>query len=1124
MSSEQDATSIISGSNVMEETADVQPIQIDENPTPCKEVKIKRSVRRRNWIDYRLFDSSWEEEPNCEKTMKDHSSRQIQKNDNLEVPGSPLCRKISARWNPAEACRPIIDEAPIFYPTVEEFQDTLGYIAKIRPEAELYGICRIVPPPSWVPPCPLREKSIWQNTKFPTRVQQVNLLQNREPMRKKNRGRKRKRRRHSRMGTTRRRASSEGSEANVASDADEKFGFHSGSDFTLEDFQKCADNFKECYFGMKDSKEDLNSAGVEHSKIWEPSVEDIEGEYWRIVEQPTDEIEVYYGADLETGVFTSGFPKESSSVTESDFDKYVMSGWNLNKLPRLPGSVLCFEGNDISGVLVPWLYVGMCFSSFCWHVEDHHLYSLNYLHWGDPKVWYGVPGSHASALEEAMKSHLPDLFEEQPDLLHELVTQLSPSVLKSEGVPVYRAVQRSREFVLTFPRAYHSGFNCGSNCAEAVNVAPVDWLAHGQSAVELYSEQCRKTSLSHDKLLLGSAREAVRALWEFSDPGKENPGNFNWKSVCGKDGILTKAVKTRVQMEKERIERLPTCLRFQKMENDFDLKNERECFSCFYDLHLSAASCKCSPNRFACLKHANLTCSCEPQHKFVLLRYTMDDLNTLVEALEGRLDALKAWVSEDPGLVSDNDKDGCGAKTDRESEASGPMCHQQKESPSCSPRKDVFNINNPCASNFHVSSEVVQRESQKGSGSLCVSHIVTDGRDDILREEAPVVNSEGKVEQECFLDLNLNVMSNDSGNYKDLVNVAETSLSLCKQGKSHRFDAIKPDVMRVGSDCESSVSHVLLNKDHPSCSKDVGNPFVSDCNSLLGFDHLVPHLHSSISSDNLLKTEIINRSDIKVPVTDQGCLIQKLDSDVEPINFGSAVFGKLWCSKQAIFPKGFRSRVKFFSVLNPKKMCSYISEVMDAGFLGPLFKVTLEDCPSETFSNVSPQKCWEMVLLRINEEIRRHSTIGKKGLSPLHGINGLDMFGFSSPPIIQAVEALDPNHQCLEYWNHKLTIKAENTNNIAEVPVSLSDAGCSLGERKTRIFGFDLTKQEHDTSTMGGHHSADEEVQGVLRGLLKKANPEELKMMHRIFCSESQSTEWRVAFTTLIEEIQKTCR
>ena len=63
------------------------------------------------------------------------------------------------------------------------------------------------------------------------------------------------------------------------------------------------------------------------------------------------------------------------------------------------------------------------------HDEDHHLHSLNYHHWGEPKVWYGVPGSHASALEDAMRKNLPDLFEEQPHLLNELVIYLFCSSL-----------------------------------------------------------------------------------------------------------------------------------------------------------------------------------------------------------------------------------------------------------------------------------------------------------------------------------------------------------------------------------------------------------------------------------------------------------------------------------------------------------------------------------------------------------------------------------------------------------------------------------------------------------------------------------------------------------------------
>lgn len=61
--------------------------------------------------------------------------------------------------------------------------------------------------------------------------------------------------------------------------------------------------------------------------------------------------------------------------------EYARSGWNLNVMPVLEQSVLCHINADISGMKVPWLYVGMVFSAFCWHIEDHWSYSINYLHW-----------------------------------------------------------------------------------------------------------------------------------------------------------------------------------------------------------------------------------------------------------------------------------------------------------------------------------------------------------------------------------------------------------------------------------------------------------------------------------------------------------------------------------------------------------------------------------------------------------------------------------------------------------------------------------------------------------------------------------------------------------------------
>ncbi|KOM28700.1 hypothetical protein LR48_Vigan564s001000 [Vigna angularis] len=1054
----------------------------------------------------------------------------------FESSASPQHKKISARWDPVEACRPIIDEAPVFYPTIEEFEDTLGYLAKIRPQAEPYGICRIVPPACWVPPCPLKEKDLWENAKFPTRIQQIDLLQNREPMRKKIRGRKRKRRKQSKMGAARRTAKS-GSEVNVASEPEEKFGFQSGSDFTLKDFQQYAKVFKDCYFGLNDANEYGKVSDYNHWQKREPSVEDIEGEYWRIIEQPTDEVEVYYGADLETGSLGSGFPK-TSSLTNNDSDRYAVSGWNLNNFPRLPGSALCFEGSDISGVLVPWLYIGMCFSSFCWHVEDHHLYSLNYLHWGDPKVWYGVPGIHAPGLEAAMRKHLPDLFEEQPNLLNELyaelqnsakmkpsylfrtllahlfishkrVTQLSPSILKSEGVPVHHTVQNSGEFVVTFPRAYHCGFNCGFNCAEAVNVAPVDWLVHGQNAVELYSLQCRKTSLSHDKLLFGCAQEAVCALTEATLHEKENLKYIKWSSACGKDGVLTKAIKTRITMEKERLGCLPTHLKKLRMNSEFDLFEERECFSCFYDLHLSAVGCKCSPDTYSCLKHSHLFCSCEVDKSFILSRYTMNELSTLVEALEGETHAILVWANRNTGLVSANPEDACIYKQDAESYKGW------KSLTHCAGTNNKSNSNIPSSSHSHISAELEHSEFHREIYSA--QYGTKDCQKDIENEEKLVMYNEDKM-KEGSLDLNIDVMFVERENR--FLHAAEYhhNKSVPYVGK-----VCYSEVRKKQDNMEPGAGYIAsLEKEFSSCSRNVQNSSTLDGYKLFGVD-LQLRSDSREQLNGVFKIGDVETSNASVSLTNQNFLMQKISVSVEPVNLGIVMCGKLWCSRHAIYPKGFKSRVKFLSILDPPRICNYVSEVYDAGFLGPLFKVTIEEHPSEIFTNTSADKCWESVLLRLNHETEKLRNQGQRELPPLEllkSINGHKMFGFLSPSIIQAIEALDPNHQCIEYWNHKEVVSESSESGIDDCKLSHGSSN-SLSDVKTRLLGPGLRKLEQDSSRR--HCDSFEEMKLVVEGLLKKANAEELSAMHKLFSSDAQFNNWRVAFVTLIEEIQKAC-
>lgn len=84
--------------------------------------------------------------------------------------------------------------------------------------------------------------------------------------------------------------------------------------------------------------------------------------------------------------------------------KLSNSPWNLQVIARSPGSLTRFMPDDIPGVTSPMVYIGMLFSWFAWHVEDHELHSMNFLHTGSPKTWYAVPGDYAFAFEEVIRS------------------------------------------------------------------------------------------------------------------------------------------------------------------------------------------------------------------------------------------------------------------------------------------------------------------------------------------------------------------------------------------------------------------------------------------------------------------------------------------------------------------------------------------------------------------------------------------------------------------------------------------------------------------------------------------------------------------------------------------------
>ena len=194
---------------------------------------------------------------------------------------------------------------------------------------------------------------------------------------------------------------------------------------------------------------------------------------------------------------------------------------------------------EIPGVISPYLYFGMYRSFFAWHTEDVDLYSVNYLHFGEPKVWYCVPPEHRRKFESAMQSSVPELFLHCDQFLRHKELLASPMVLRQESVPLVRMVQRENEWVINYPGAYHAGFNCGFNCAESTNFATKKWVEIGRRAKAC---PCSKDSVRFDMGLFDTFLERKRQEreGEAEPEGLEAPlGQEVVKVPSGGDGVCT---------------------------------------------------------------------------------------------------------------------------------------------------------------------------------------------------------------------------------------------------------------------------------------------------------------------------------------------------------------------------------------------------------------------------------------------------------------------------------------------------------------------------------------------------------------------------------------------------------
>ena len=98
------------------------------------------------------------------------------------------------------------------------------------------------------------------------------------------------------------------------------------------------------------------------------SIKQVEAFFWDNLHLPSP----LYGCDIKGSLFNSDDP----------------SPWNLQNLAS------CLQDGlgktTLDGINSPYLYFGNFRSMFAWHVEDLNLASINFQHYGKPKVWYGI--------------------------------------------------------------------------------------------------------------------------------------------------------------------------------------------------------------------------------------------------------------------------------------------------------------------------------------------------------------------------------------------------------------------------------------------------------------------------------------------------------------------------------------------------------------------------------------------------------------------------------------------------------------------------------------------------------------------------------------------------------------
>ena len=488
-------------------------------------------------------------------------------------------------------------EVPVFKPTEKDFKDPMKYIARIRKEAEPFGICKIIPPQSFKPECNVND-----DMRFTPYNQYIHKLMHRWGKNCKE------------TSAIKKYLETQNVDINVHPvvggveidlpalyNAVQSFG---GLSEVIEQdcWGKIADHLRipkgtqgkgnklddiYCKFILpwdtlgetereellklvddefeEDNQQKLEKSKNECSDGSDEEDSEVDEDYECVLKGKSTSLAQFYRASRN--IFTTLFKDDEIDPreVEEEYWRLVLErdrhiqvqigsidtgkegygfpisrsascgrhGWNLKILSNNPRSLLRSMG-PLMGVTMPTLHVGMVFSTGCWHRDPHGLPWIDYHHTGASKVWYGIPDSHSIAFYTAMKQLVPTFCRKKKIWLSADTTAVPPNLLVKYGVSVARTIQEPGQFIVVFPKSYTSNLSTGYSLSESVYYAPREYLDIMHTEFENMKDSKDPMAFPLNKLILSIAEK--QCLQEGNiKKGKTISRKHQGQRICQKD-------------------------------------------------------------------------------------------------------------------------------------------------------------------------------------------------------------------------------------------------------------------------------------------------------------------------------------------------------------------------------------------------------------------------------------------------------------------------------------------------------------------------------------------------------------------------------------------------------------